>query len=82
MSNNRQIVRSQEDRMVWGVASGIAEYLNIDPVIVRLIFVLLALTGGHGILIYLILGIIIPESGAPIAKANAFDEEEIVIKEA
>jgi phage shock protein C len=80
--SNKEIVRSQNDRMVWGVAAGIAEYVNIDPVIVRLIFVLLALTGGHGFLIYLILGIIMPESGAPAAKANAFDEEEIVIKEA
>ena len=68
--------------MVFGVASGIANYLNIDPVIVRLLFVLMALTGGHGILVYLILAIIMPEEGAPVGKAHFFDEEEIVIQDA
>jgi len=81
MSDNK-LVRSQDDRMVAGVAAGVAEYVNLDPVIVRLIFVLLALAGGHGILIYIILMVIMPEVGAPFAKANGFDDEEIVIKDA
>ncbi|MCA9926797.1 MAG: PspC domain-containing protein [Anaerolineales bacterium] len=76
-----KLVRSQSDRMFFGVAAGIADYVNLDPVIVRLIFVLLALSGGPGILIYIILAIVMPEEGAPAAKANVFDEEEIVIKE-
>lgn len=80
--NDKKLVRLQSDRMVFGVASGLAEYFNIDPVIVRLIFVLMALTGGHGLLVYLILAVLIPEEGQPVGKANAFDEEEIVIKEA
>ncbi len=81
MSDNK-LVRSQDDRMVAGVAAGVAEYVNLDPVIVRLIFVLLALAGGHGVLIYIILMIIMPETNAPFAKANGFDDEEIVIKDA
>ncbi|MCB9418818.1 MAG: PspC domain-containing protein [Ardenticatenaceae bacterium] len=79
---SKKLMRKSDDRMVFGVASGIADYLNIDPVIVRLLFVLMALTGGHGILVYLILTIIMPEEGAPVGKAHVFDEEEIVIKEA
>jgi len=79
--NENKLVRSQSDRMFFGVAAGIAEYVNLDPVIVRLIFVLLALSGGPGILIYIIMAIIMPEGDAPVAKANSFDEEEIVIKE-
>ena len=81
MSENK-LVRSQSDRMFFGVAAGIAEYVNLDPVIVRLIFVLLALSGGPGILIYIIMAIIMPEGDTPVAKAHSFDEEEIVIKEA
>ena len=79
---SKKLMRKRSDQMIFGVASGIADYLNIDPVIVRLLFVLMALTGGHGILVYLILTIIMPEEGAPVGKAHVFDEEEIVIKEA
>ncbi|MEJ2747278.1 MAG: PspC domain-containing protein [Anaerolineae bacterium] len=79
---SKRLMRKSDDRMVFGVASGIADYLNIDPVIVRLLFVLMALTGGHGILVYLILTVIMPEEGAPVGKAHVFDEEEIIIKEA
>lgn len=81
MSNNK-LVRSQDDRMCAGVAAGVAAYINLDPVIVRLIFVLLALAGGHGILVYIILMVLMPEADAPFAKANGFDDEEIVIKDA
>ncbi len=53
--------RSRNDRMIGGVAGGIAEYFEIDPVIVRIIFVL-ALFFGAGILAYILLWIIIPEA--------------------
>lgn len=81
---NKKLVRSTNDRMIAGVAAGLADYLNIDPVIVRLVFVLLTLGGGHGILAYIILAILMPEGPTAnvVAKANSFDEEEIVIKEA
>lgn len=79
---SKKLMRKRSDQMIFGVAGGIADYLNIDPVIVRLLFVLMALTGGHGILVYLILTLIMPEEGAPVGKAHVFDEEEIIIKEA
>ncbi len=77
--SNKKLVRNTHDEMVGGVCSGIANYLDIDPVIVRLVFVLLALGGGHGILAYLILWVLMPTDEEPVAKAHAFDEEEIVI---
>jgi len=79
---SKKLMRKRGDQMIFGVASGIADYLNIDPVIVRLLFVLMALTGGHGILVYLILTVIMSEEDAPVGKAHVFDEEEIVIKDA
>ncbi|MEZ4513413.1 MAG: PspC domain-containing protein [Chloroflexota bacterium] len=80
--NEKRLVRYSDDRMFLGVASGLARYFDIDPAIVRLLFVLMALGGGHGLIIYIIMAILMPEADVPVAKAAAFDEEEIVIKEA
>lgn len=81
--SNKQLVRTRDERMFLGVAGGIADYLNIDPVIVRLIFVLLTLSQAWGLVIYFILAIIMPEEESPVAaKAQPFDEDEIVIKDA
>ena len=77
---NKRLVRKNDDRMLFGVSAGLADYLGVDPVIVRLLFVLLTLIGAHGILIYLILLIIMPEEGIAAAKVNPFDEDEIIIK--
>jgi phage shock protein C len=46
--------------MIGGVCGGLGQYLDMDPTIVRLLFVLLALCGGHGVLIYLIMLLVIP----------------------
>jgi phage shock protein C len=78
--SEKQLLRSQEDRMIFGVSGGLAEYLNVDPVFVRLFFVLLTLSTGWGFIIYILLAIMMKEE-APVAKANSFDPEEIVIKE-
>ena len=53
--------RSRKDRVFGGVAGGIARSLNADPAIIRLIFAILVIFGGGGILLYLILWIAIPE---------------------
>lgn len=47
--------------MLCGVCGGIAEYFNIDPTLVRLVWVLITLMGGAGILAYIIAAIIIPD---------------------
>jgi phage shock protein PspC (stress-responsive transcriptional regulator) len=59
----RKLYRNSNDRMVSGVASGLAAYFDIDPAIVRILFVILAFASlGWGILIYLILLIAMPEA--------------------
>jgi len=78
----KRLMRNKNDQMFMGVASGIADYFQIDPVIVRLIFVLLTLSHGFGLLLYIVLAFIMPVNDEPAAKGNVFDEEEIVIKEA
>lgn len=57
--SRRRLYRSH-DRIVGGVSSGIADYFGIDPTIVRLAWVLLALLNGFGFIFYLICWIVIP----------------------
>ena len=58
----KQLTRSTANRMIAGVCAGLGDYLNIDPTVVRLLFVLAFFLTGPGILIaYLILAIIVPE---------------------
>ena len=56
----RKLYRSQTDMKLSGVCGGLGEYLGLDPTVVRLMFILLTLLGGHGILIYLILWLVMP----------------------
>jgi phage shock protein C len=70
-------MRSRTEVIVAGVCGGLAEYFAIDPVIVRLIFVLVTLTSGLGLLIYPILWIVMPKAGAtPAATLFPHDAEE------
>jgi phage shock protein C len=62
---DRRLHRSRRDRVLFGVCSGLGEYFEIDPVLIRLGFVLITLAGGAGILAYLALAIVLPEEGAP-----------------
>ncbi len=57
----KRLYRSRDERVVGGVCGGLAKYLTMDPTVVRLIFVLLALAGGPGLLAYLIMLIVVPE---------------------
>lgn len=53
--------RTVNGRVIGGVAGGLADFFSMDPTIVRLIFVLLAVFGGGGVLLYIILWIVLPE---------------------
>jgi len=57
---NKQLVRTDQERMVGGVCGGLAQYFQIDPVLVRLAFVLLTIYGGIGPVLYLILLFLMP----------------------
>ncbi|NCC31612.1 MAG: PspC domain-containing protein, partial [Chloroflexia bacterium] len=59
-----RLTRSTSESMVAGVCGGLAEYFAIDPVIVRLLFVVVTLTSGFGLPIYLVLWVIMPKNAA------------------
>lgn len=65
-----RIHKSTKDRKIAGVCGGIAEYLNADPTIIRLAFVLLVLGWGSGVLAYIACALILPEG------ETETDEEE------
>lgn len=62
-NNMKQLKRSLQNRKICGVCGGIGEYLNIDPTVVRLIWVVVSLAScGTGLLAYIIAAIVMPES--------------------
>ena len=73
-----RLMRSRTEVIIAGVCGGLAEYFAIDPVIVRLIFVLVTLTSGIGLLVYPILWLVMPKAGATAGGAQLFphDAEE------
>lgn len=60
----KRLFRSRTDSMVGGVCGGLGVYLDIDPTIIRLFFVLLAFANGIGFALYFILWIVVPREGA------------------
>ncbi len=58
---DKRIYRSRKERMIGGVAGGIAEYFDVDPVIVRFAFIALTLFNGIGLILYIVGMVIIPE---------------------
>lgn len=66
--------RSQSDKVIAGVAGGFARWLGIDPVIVRVVLVVLAVFGGSGLVLYAIGWLFIPVEGSSSSSADAFFE--------
>ncbi len=60
METSERLYRSKTNKVIGGVAGGLADYFNIDVVLTRVVFVLLALFGGGGVLIYIVMWIIVP----------------------
>lgn len=58
----KRLYRSGKDKILGGVCGGIAEYLGVDPTIIRLIWIALSLAYGSGIILYLLCWIIIPKN--------------------
>jgi phage shock protein PspC (stress-responsive transcriptional regulator) len=65
----KRLYRSKKDRMLGGVCAGLGEHLDVDPTVIRLVWVVLtAISMGTGIIVYILAWIIIPEedtAGAP-----------------
>ena len=59
---SKQLYRSRTNRKIAGVCGGLGAYMNLDPTIIRLIWVLLILCAGTGLLAYLIAALIIPKN--------------------
>ena len=62
MSQPRRLYKSRSDRMLFGVCGGLAEYLDVDSTIVRLIMVLMVFFGGTGVLLYIAAAILMPKN--------------------
>jgi phage shock protein C len=58
---DRRLHRSRRDRILFGVAGGLAEYLGLDPTLVRVVWAVLIFAWGAGLLLYIVLAIVIPE---------------------
>jgi phage shock protein C len=61
MAQTRRLYRSRTNRKLAGVCGGLAQYFNLDATLIRVLFVVLALLGGPGLVIYLLMWILVPE---------------------
>lgn len=75
----QRLYRSRVDKMLGGVCGGLGEYFDVDPVLVRLGFVILTILGsGVGVLIYLVLWIVIPKEGSLSTRRAELWRENVV----
>ena len=61
MEATRKLYRSKTNRQLAGVCGGLAEYFNLDATLVRVLFILLAVLGGSGLVLYVAMWIIVPK---------------------
>jgi phage shock protein PspC (stress-responsive transcriptional regulator) len=69
----KKLYRSRDNVMLAGVAAGLADFLDIDPTIVRLIFAFSIFLGGTGLLVYFVMWMVVPEEPDPsseVVEAN------------
>lgn len=59
---HKRLFRDTSNQVIGGVASGLGRYFNIDPLLIRILFVLLAIFGGGGLIIYILLWIFVPDN--------------------
>ena len=66
MDERKRLYKSRNNKMICGVCAGIADYLGIDPSIVRVLWAVLALAAGTGVLAYIACAIILPEGDTEV----------------
>lgn len=71
----RRLERSPTDRVIGGVCGGIGHYLDVDPVVVRIVAVALALLDGVGVVLYIAAWLIMPEESADVSAGTDADDE-------
>jgi len=72
----KKLYTSTTDKMLGGIAGGLAEYFDIDSTLIRVLFILTVFLGGGGIIAYIILWIIVPESPLIFAGSTPTGTEE------
>lgn len=73
--DSKKLYRSLDERMLAGVCGGLGKYLNTDPTVIRILFVVLTLIGfGGGIILYLAMWLIVPEE--PLAASAPPSQEK------
>jgi len=66
----KRLYRSKDERMIWGICGGLAKYFDVDPTLVRVIWVLTLIFGGWSLLAYVILRFVIPLEPQEAAPAD------------
>jgi phage shock protein PspC (stress-responsive transcriptional regulator) len=77
MMTRTRLYRSSTDKMVFGVCGGLADYFNVDSVLVRIAFVVLTLAWGAGLLFYLLLAILVPKQESTVAEPGDVMRENL-----
>jgi phage shock protein C len=67
----KRLFKSRQNRIIDGVCGGIAEYFEVDPTIVRILWVIMTLLGGSGIILYIVAMIVMPANPSPVSTAPA-----------
>jgi len=74
---SKRLVRSRNDRMIAGVAGGLAATLNIDPLLVRIVLLALAFLNGFGFLLSLVLWLLVPNEDSATVDAREQVRENV-----
>jgi phage shock protein C len=77
----KKLYRSRDERWIAGVCGGIGEYFDVDPTVIRVIFVLSSFIFGGGLWIYLILWVIIPLNKADFYPSEMISTDEPPVEE-
>lgn len=72
---DKKLERNTDDKIIAGVASGVADYFGLDKTLVRAIWALTILLGGFGVVVYVILWIVLPEAGQDRTVADDFRDK-------
>ncbi len=82
VQQTHRLHKSRDDRFMFGVAGGIAEYFDVDPVLVRGGWVLLTVaTGGIGLLVYIVLAIVTPKSRRQVSRTETISDDSSELPE-
>jgi phage shock protein C len=73
----KRLVRSRNDRMIAGVAGGLAATLNIDPLLVRIVLLVLAFLNGFGFILYVALWLLVPNEDSATVDARQQVRENV-----